>query len=128
MECTIAETNRTVISSGSLIWAKQTAPAWSRIRGWRRSERGEGRGRKTDSVLPRALSQMNAPSRMIFTQEVRAAGSHGAEVEDYAEYVPGHSCLILGWGDDDRQKHVVCAEKPDYLAIISAYMPIQDVW
>ena len=71
---------------------------------------------------------MNAPSRMIFTQEVRAAGSHGAVVEDYPEDVRGHSCLMLGWGDEHRPNHVVCAAKPDYLAIITAYLPSQDEW
>ena len=78
--------------------------------------------------LPHALSQMNAPERMISTQEVRAAVLLGAVIEDYPEDVRGHSCLMLGWGDENRPIHVVCAEKPDYLAIITAYLPSQDEW
>jgi hypothetical protein len=78
--------------------------------------------------LPHALSQMNAPERMISTQEVRAVVLHGALIEDYPEDVRGHSCLVLGWGDENRPIHVVCAAKPDYLAIITAYLPSQEQW
>jgi hypothetical protein len=78
--------------------------------------------------LPHALSQMNAPERMISTQEVRAVISHGVLVEDYPEDVRGHSCLMLGWGDRERPIHVVCAPKSDYLAVITAYLPSQEQW
>ena len=78
--------------------------------------------------LAHALSQMNAPERMISSREVRAAVFQGELVEDYPEDVRGHSCLILGWGDKKRPIHVVCAPKPDYLAIITAYLPSQAQW
>jgi hypothetical protein len=78
--------------------------------------------------LPHALNQMNAPERMISTQEVWAVISHGALVEDYPEDARGHSCLVLGWGDEGRPSHVVCAPKPDYLAVITAYLPSQEQW
>lgn len=78
--------------------------------------------------LPHALNQMNAPERMISTQEVRAVVMRGAVIEDYPEDVRGHSCLMLGWGDKKRAVHVVCAAKSDYLAIITAYLPSSDQW
>ena len=71
---------------------------------------------------------MNAPEPMITTQEVREVVMRGAVIEDYQEDARGHSCLMLGWGDKKRPVHVVCAEKPDYLAIITAYLPSRDQW
>lgn len=78
--------------------------------------------------LPHALSQMNTPERMISTQEVRSVVFQGEVIEDYPEDVRGHSCLMLGWGDEGRPVHVVCAPKPDYLAIITAYIPSEEQW
>ena len=78
--------------------------------------------------LPHALRQMNAPERMISTREVRAVVFHGMVIEDYPEDVRGHSCLMLGRGDGGRPVHVVCAPKPDYLAIITAYLPSEEQW
>jgi len=78
--------------------------------------------------LPHALNQMNAPNRMIATREIRAAIFEGEIVEDYPDDVRGHSCLMLGYGVDRRPIHVVCAPKPDYLAIITAYLPNMEQW
>ena len=78
--------------------------------------------------LPHALSQMNAPERMISTHEVRGVVFRGEVIEDYPEDVRGHSCLMLGWGDGGRPVHVVCAPKFDYLAIITAYIPSEEQW
>jgi len=78
--------------------------------------------------LPHAVSQMNAPDRMISTQEVRTVVSRGVVIEDYPEDARGHSCLLLGRGDADRVLHVVCAPRPDYLAIITTYLPSPDQW
>ena len=78
--------------------------------------------------LSHAVSQMNAPERMISGQEVRAVIFHGVVIEDYPEDVRGHSCLMLGRGDWDRPIHVVCAPKPDYLAIVTAYLPNPEQW
>lgn len=78
--------------------------------------------------LPHALNQMNAPNRMITTKEIRAAIFEGEIVEDYPDDVRGHSCLMLGYGVDRRPIHVVCAPKPDYLAIITAYLPNMEQW
>ena len=78
--------------------------------------------------LPHAVNQMNAPDRMITTQEVRAAVFGGQVIEDHPEDPRGHSCLILGWGEDSRPLHVVCAPKPEYLAIITTYLPSPQHW
>ncbi len=78
--------------------------------------------------LPHAVSQMNSPDRIISTQEVRAVVFQGMVVESYPEDVRGHSCLMLGWGEGDRPLHVVCAPKPDYLAVITTYLPNPEQW
>ena len=77
---------------------------------------------------PHALNQMNAPEEMISTQEVRSAIFYGEIVEDYPEDVRGHSCLMMGRGNGGRPIHIVCAPKPDYLAVITAYVPTLERW
>jgi hypothetical protein len=78
--------------------------------------------------LPHALNQMNYPERMIATIEVRNVLFHGEIIEEYPEDVRGHSCLMLGYGAENRPIHVVCAPKDDYLAIITAYLPDATKW
>jgi hypothetical protein len=65
---------------------------------------------------------------MITVEEVRRAVLDGEIIEDYPEDVRSHSCLILGPGELERQIHVVCAPKADYLAIITAYLPQVAEW
>lgn len=71
---------------------------------------------------------MNTPERMISTQEVRAVLFRGVVIEDYPEDARGHSCLMLGWGEEDRPLHVVCAPKTEYLAVITTYCPSPEQW
>ena len=78
--------------------------------------------------LPHAVRQMSRPDRMIRVAEVRSCVTGGELIEDYPEDVRGHSCLILGDGDDRRPIHVVCSPKADYLAIITAYEPDPAQW
>ena len=78
--------------------------------------------------LPHAVRQMSRPERMIRVAEVRSCVTGGELIEDYQEDVRGHSCLILGDGDDRRPIHVVCSPKADYLAIITAYEPDPAQW
>ena len=78
--------------------------------------------------LPHALRQMMRPDRMILRKEVRSAILDGEVVEDYPEDVRGHSCLMLGFGDDGRPVHVVCSPKDDYLVVITAYVPTSEKW
>ena len=65
---------------------------------------------------------------MIKPSEVRLVIEKGDVIEDYPEDARGHSCLLLGFGDENRSVHVVCAPKDDYLAIITAYLPDVNEW
>ncbi len=78
--------------------------------------------------LPHAIRQMSRPERMIRVADVRRVIERGELVEDYPQDVRGHSCLLLGQGDDKRAIHVVCSPKEDYLAIITAYLPSLEEW
>jgi len=78
--------------------------------------------------LPHAVRQMSRPGRMISTAEVRKVLFEGEVIEDYPEDVRGHSCLLLGFGDAGKAIHVVCSPKDEYLAIITAYHPSQELW
>jgi hypothetical protein len=78
--------------------------------------------------LPHAVQQMSRPERMISPAEVRQVGHTGEVIADYPEDARGHSCLLLGQGTGDRPLHVVCAPKPEYLAIITAYLPHSNQW
>ncbi|HEB91985.1 MAG TPA: DUF4258 domain-containing protein [Gammaproteobacteria bacterium] len=46
-------------------------------------------------------------------------------IEEYPENQRGESCLILHT-KEGRVIHIVCASKPEYLAIITAYLPATD--
>jgi hypothetical protein len=65
---------------------------------------------------------------MITVDEVRSVVTRGHVIEDYADDARGHSCLMLGFGEDRRPIHVVCAPKPEFLAIITAYLPDEREW
>src|SRR5262249_222326 len=66
--------------------------------------------------LPHAVQQMARPERMISTVEVRQVIDTGERIEDYPADPRGHSCLLLGPGNERRPIHVVCAPKAEYLA------------
>lgn len=78
--------------------------------------------------LPHALRQMSRPDRMITAPEVRSVIEQGEVIEDYPEDQRGHSCLMIGYGNDGRPIHVVCSPEEDYLAIITAYIPDREQW
>jgi len=65
---------------------------------------------------------------MIRTAEVKAVVSAGEVIEDYPDDPRGHSCLLLGGGDEGRPIHVLCSPKVDYLAIITTYLPDPARW
>jgi hypothetical protein len=52
----------------------------------------------------------------------------GEIIEDYPDDPRGHSCLMLGFGENGRPIHVLCSPKDDFLAIITAYLPDKDEW
>ena len=85
-------------------------------------------GEKRILFLPHAIRQMSLPERMISAKEVRHVIETGELVEDYPEDARGHSCLLLGDGDNGRPIHVVCSPKTEYLAIITAYIPSIQEW
>ncbi len=78
--------------------------------------------------LPHAVRQMSRPDRMITAREVRKVVNTGEVIKDYPEDARGHSCLILGFSNEDRPVHVVCSPKENYLAIITAYIPDSNEW
>jgi hypothetical protein len=77
---------------------------------------------------PHALTQMSKPDRLIRPYEIRSVLNGGEIIEDYPEDSRGHSCLMLGFGNDKRPIHVVCSPKDEYLAIITAYLPDPQQW
>lgn len=78
--------------------------------------------------LPHAIRQMARPDRMITPAEVEHVVKTGEIVEEYPDDPRGASCLILGHGENQRAIHVVCAPKPEYLAVITAYLPDPEQW
>jgi hypothetical protein len=66
--------------------------------------------------LPHTIRQMTRPERMIATTEIEAVVMAGEIIEDYPEDTRGHSCLMLGFGRNNRPIHVVCAPKDDYVS------------
>ena len=78
--------------------------------------------------LPHAIRQMSRPDRLITTSEIHRVIEKGEVIEDYPEDMRGHSCLILGFGDDTRPIHIVCSPKDEYLALITAYLPDEEEW
>ncbi len=77
--------------------------------------------------LPHAINQISRPDRMITTDEIREAVLLGEIIEEYPEDQRGESCLIFH-AKQGRVIHVVCAPKTEYLAIITAYVPVVDQW
>ena len=80
-------------------------------------------GKKRLLFLPHAIRQMSRLDRMISPTDVARVVTMGELVEDYPDDPRGHSCLLLGDGEEKRPIHVVCAPQKDYLAIITAYLP-----
>lgn len=84
--------------------------------------------RKRILFLPHALDEMNAPDELITPDEVRSVIFKGEIIEDYPEDARGHSCLMLGFGTEERPVHVVCSPKDEYLSIITVYLPDEERW
>lgn len=78
--------------------------------------------------LPHAVRQMLRPDRMITPTEIKRVVELGEIIEDYPDDMRGHSCLMLGYGDERRSIHVVCSPKEEYLSIITAYLPDINEW
>jgi hypothetical protein len=82
--------------------------------------------RKKILFLPHAITQMLRPERMITPEEIKDAIFNGEIIEEYPEDARGESCLVLHV--TGRAVHVVCSPKSEYLAIITAYIPVPEQW
>ena len=65
---------------------------------------------------------------MISSVEVQMVIEQGEIIEHYPDDPRGHSCLMLGFGENVRPIHVLCSPKVEFLAIITAYLPDKDEW
>ena len=77
--------------------------------------------------LPHAILQMSRPDRMITPVEVENTVLDGLVIEEFVDDPRGESCLMMH-KLNDRCIHVVCAPKLDFLAIITAYIPEEELW
>ena len=84
-------------------------------------------GKKFILYTPHAVHQMNSERRMISTDDVEKVIFEGEIIEDYPDDKRGHSCLMNA-RVEERNIHVVCTSKDDYLAIITAYIPDENKW
>ena len=91
-------------------------------------DRVRNAARKKILYLPHAIRQMSRPDNMITASEVRRVIRTGTVIEDYPEDRRGHSCLMLGFGKEKRPIHLVCSPKPEFVAIITAYLPGEYEW
>ena len=78
--------------------------------------------------LPHAIRQMTRPDRMIGTGDIRLVIATGEVIEDYPNDTRGHSCLMMGFDDEENPIHILCAPRGDYLAVITAYRPSRLEW
>lgn len=90
-------------------------------------ERVRAAAAKRVLFLPHAIKSMARPTPMISPAEVEAVLLSGDMIEDYPADARGHSCLMLGT-PEGRSVHVVCSPKPEYLAVITAYVPVPALW
>jgi len=58
--------------------------------------------------LPHAIRQMSRVARQLTVVDVKAVIESGNWIEEYPEYVRGHSGLLVGRSQDERPVHVVC--------------------
>jgi len=75
-----------------------------------------------------AMKQMNSSERMISREEVVETILEGQIIEEYLDDPRGKSCLLCCCTSSGRTIHVVCAPKDEYLAIITAYIPVPFKW
>lgn len=74
--------------------------------------------------LPHALRQMSRPDRMISVTEIRNVVEHGEVIEDYPEDQRGHSCLIMGYGNNSCCLFSQRGFFSDYHSLYSTYRSI----
>ena len=72
------------------------------------------------------LNRLN--QRNILISDVKKAVSNGSIIEYYTDDYPYPSCLVLGKGKNNRNMHVVCAVGQEFVSMITAYYPDDDMW
>ena len=77
--------------------------------------------------MPHAIKQMSRPDRMITVDDVKKTVLSGEIIEEYPDDPRGESCLIYH-EQNNRDIHVVCSPRAEYLAIITAYLPDPNQW
>ncbi len=81
--------------------------------------------KKRMMFLPHAVQQMTLPDRALEVGDILSAIDRGQIIEDYPEDARGSSSLILGPDHSGEPIHVVCAIRENYLAIVTAYRPLE---
>lgn len=69
-----------------------------------------------------------ASIRGIDPLEIKVALLNGEIIEDYSEDKRGHSCLVYGKSQSERDIHMVCGMAYDILWIITVYEPDPAEW
>ncbi len=72
------------------------------------------------------LSKMQ--QRGIMLNDVLKCILNGDIIEAYPTYYPYPSCLVLGFIDNGRALHVVCAIGEDRIWMITSYYPGEEKW
>jgi len=116
------------IDGSAQLGGDETADSVPRNEGVLLQDRVRASASKRILFLPHAIRQISRPDRMITTGEVRSVIEHGTVIEAYVDDPRGASCLLVGYGTEARVIHVVCSPKPDFLAIITAYLPDRHEW
>ena len=66
--------------------------------------------------------------RNISIADVKNAINTGKIIEYYYDDYPHPSCLILGYGINNQILHIVCGVSDDYVHMITAYYPNNELW
>ena len=62
-------------------------------------------------------------------EQIESALSKCELLEDYPNDPRGHSCLVLGFTDNDQPVHVVCGKtQQEKLVLITVYIPTEPKW
>lgn len=65
----------------------------------------------------------------LTVEQIEIALSKCELLEDYSDDPRGHSCLVLGFVEDDRPIHAVCGKtRQAKLILITVYIPSEPKW
>ena len=72
------------------------------------------------------LNRIN--QRYILISDIEIAINNGKIIEYYYDDSPYPSCLILGRDSGNKDIHIVCGIREEYIYMITAYHPNVDKW